>query len=112
MINLRQIFNPSYNYIGIIFIIFIALTIFIIQKNTVVSIYQISRSGLIAGIIILLITLLISFIMEFLIVSSYRIFIEVITKNVISSLYFYSITIIIISSIVNLMLKATTKVNE
>lgn len=103
MINFRNIFNPSYNYIGIVIIIVIALTIIIIQKDTLTSIYQISKTSLIAGIITLIITLILHFIIEVLIVSSYKVFIEVISENVINSLYFYSILITIISGLIYLI---------
>jgi len=109
MINYRQIFNPTYNYIGIIFIIIIALAIILIKKNTISSIYQISESCLIAGTITIILTLLLNFVIKFLIVNTYKIFIEVITKNVISSLYLYSIILIIISGIIIFMIKSTIK---
>ena len=109
MINYRNIFNPSYNYIGIILIILISLLIIIIKKDTLASIKQISNSFLTAGIIILIITLFLNFIMEFLIISSYKILIEIITTNIISNLYLYSIIIILISSLINLIIKIITK---
>lgn len=109
MINYRQIFNPDYNYIGIILIAIIALIIILVQKHTISSIYQIVESSLIAGTITLIATFLLNFIMSFLIISNYKIFIEVITKNVISSLYFYSIILIVISGIIIFMLKTIYK---
>lgn len=112
MINYRNIFNPSYNYLGLIFIAIISLIIILIQKDALVGIYKISKSCLTAGIIIFIITLILNFIMEFLIVSSYKVFIEIITKNVISSLYFYSIIIIIISSLLNIIIKTTKKIED
>ena len=70
------------------------LTIIIIEHDTVSSVCRISKYCSIAGIIILAITLLLNFIMESLIISSYKVFIEIITKNLINNLYFYSIIII------------------
>ena len=105
MINYRNIFNSSYNYIGQMIIIILSLLIIIIEKDTVSSIYRISKYTFISGIVILSLALLSNFIMEFLIFNSYKVFIEIISKNLIENLYFYSIIIIIISGIINLMLK-------
>ena len=109
MINYRQIFNPEYNYIGLILIAIIALIIILVEKHTISSIYKLAESSLIAGTITLIATLLLNFVMSFIIIGNYKIFIEVITKNVISSLYFYSIILILISSIIIFMIKTTYK---
>lgn len=109
MINFRNIFNPSYNYIGIICIIIIALLIIIVQRDTLASIYQISKTSFIAGIVTLIIALISSFLTNLLIPNSYKIFIEIISDNVLNHLYFYSILIIIISSILMLIIKTITK---
>ena len=76
MINFRNIFNPSYNYIGLIIIALIALIIIIINKDIKNSIYQICTCFLIAGIILLVINLILNFITGFLIINSYKIFIQ------------------------------------
>lgn len=105
MINYRNIFNPTYNYIGIIIIIILVLIIIGLQKDVFASIKHISKTVLISGLIILIFTLLLNFIMEFLIIGGYKIFIQIITDNIISNLYFYSITLIIISSSINLLIR-------
>lgn len=105
MINYRNIFNSSYGYIGLILIFILSLLIIIIEKDTVSSVCRISKYTFISGVIILSLTLLSNFIMEFLIFNSYKVFIEIISKNLIKNLYFYSIIIIIISGIINFMLK-------
>lgn len=109
MINYRNLFNPSYNYIGLIIIIIISLLIIIIQKDTIKSIQQISKTCLIASLTILIITILLNLLMNGLIPNSYKVFIEIISKNVIKNLYFYSILLIIISSIMNILTKILTK---
>lgn len=109
MINYRSIFNPSYNYIGLIVITIIILIIIFLQKDLLTSIYKISKLCLISSLITLAIGLLLNFIIEFFIISSYKIFIEIITKNVISSLYLYSLIIIITSVILIIILKTTMK---
>ena len=109
MINYRKIFNPSYNYIGIIIIIIITLTIFMLQKDTLESIYKISKISLTASSITLITGLMLNFVIEFFIVGSYKIFIEIITKNVIGNLYIYSLSLIVISGIVILVIKTIIK---
>lgn len=105
MINYRNIFNTSYNYIGLILIFVLALIIIVIEKDTVSSVCRISKYAFISGIITLVLALFSNFIIEFLVFNRYKVFIEIITKNLINNLYFYSIIIIITSGIINLMLK-------
>lgn len=105
MINYRQIFNPQYNYIGIIIILILILIIYFIQKNIFTTIKQISKIFLISSTLILIITLILNLIIDKLLIANYKIFIEIITKNIINSLYFYSITTIIISIFITLITK-------
>jgi hypothetical protein len=105
MINYRNIFNPTNNYIGLIIIALLTITIILIKKELVSSIYQISKNFLIAGIILLIINILINLAMNFLIFGSYKVFIQIITNNITKNLYFYSIAIIIISTITNVLIK-------
>ena len=109
MINYRNIFNSSYNYIGLILIFVLALIIIVIEKDTVSSVCRISKYALISGIITLVLALFSNFIIEFLVFNRYKVFIEIISKNLIENLYFYSIIIIIISGVINLMLKTFGK---
>lgn len=112
MINYRNIFNPSYNYIGIIFIIIITLLIIIVQKDKIASIYKISKSALVAGFITLIIAIIINILIDIVITNSYKIFIQIISENVISNLYFYSILVIIIGGFINLITRAITNTNK
>ena len=112
MINYRNIFNPNYNYIGIIIIILLLIAIFILQKNTISSLIRISNMSLISGIIILIIAITINMLIKILVLGSYKIFIEVITNTIIKNLYFYSITIIIISIILNILIKFIPSSNQ
>lgn len=108
MINYRQIFNPQYNYIGIIIILILILIIYFIQKNIFTTIKQISKIFLISSTLILIITLILNLIIDKLLIANYKIFIEIITKNIINNLYFYSITTIIISIFIMLIIKIFT----
>ena len=105
MINYRQIFNTQYNYIGIIIILILILIIYFIQKNIFTTIKQISKIFLISSTLILIITLILNLIIDKLLIANYKIFIEIITKNIINNLYFYSITTIIISIFITLITK-------
>ena len=108
MINYRQIFNPQYNYIGIIIILILILIIYFIQKNIFTTIKQISKIFLISSTLILIITLILNLIIDKLLIANYKIFIEIITKNIINNLYFYSITTIIIIIFITLITKIFT----
>ena len=108
MINYRQIFNPQYNYIGIIIILILILIIYFIQKNIFTTIKQINKIFLISSTLILIITLILNLIIDKLLIANYKIFIEIITKNIINNLYFYSITPIIISIFITLIIKIFT----
>lgn len=108
MINYRQIFNPQYNYIGIIIILILILIIYFIQKNIFTTIKQINKIFQIVSTLMLIITLILNLIIDKLLIANYKIFIEIITKNIINNLYFYSITTIIISIFIMLIIKIFT----
>ena len=105
MINFRTIFNPNNTYIGFIIILAISLIIIIIRKDIKESIYQISKTCIISSIITLIFAFITSIIIDVFMINSYKVFIEVITKNILSSIYFYSIVLLIISGIINLTIK-------
>ena len=105
MINFRTIFNPNNTYIGFIIILAISLIIIIIRKDIKESIYQISKTSIISSIITLIFAFITSIIIDVFLINSYKVFIEVITKNILNSIYFYSIVLLIISGIINLTIK-------
>ena len=105
MINFRTIFNPNNTYIGFIIILAISLIIIIIRKDIKESIYQISKTSIISSIITLIFAFITSIIIDLFMINSYKVFIEVITKNILNSIYFYSIVLLIISGIINLTIK-------
>ena len=84
---------------------FLILIIYYIQKNIFTTIKQISKIFLISSTLILIITLILNLIIDKLLITNYKIFIEIITKNIINNLYFYSITTIIISIFITLITK-------
>lgn len=105
MINFRTIFNPNNTYIGFIIILAISLIIIIIRKDIKESIYQISKTSIISSIITLIFAFITSIIIDLFMINSYKVFIEIITKNILNSIYFYSIVLLIISGIINLTIK-------
>ena len=105
MINFRTIFNPNNTYIGFIIILAISLIIIIIRKDIKESIYQISKTSIISSIITLIFAFITSIIIYLFMINSYKLFIEIITKNILNSIYFYSIVLLIISGIINLTIK-------
>lgn len=112
MINYRNIFNPTYNYIGIIFIIIISLSIIILQKKLITSIYKISKTFITSSLIIIIITTIFNLIIEFVVTNNYKIFIKIITTNVINNLYTYSFITLIISLILKIMIKTISNSNK
>lgn len=85
MINFRQIFNPSYNYIGMFIIAILILWILVNNKNLYESLKQIGTISLISGIITLFLAIIINFIINQLLPHQYKIFIQVISQNVFKS---------------------------
>ena len=107
MINYRNIFNLNYSYIGLIVIGVLVVLIFILNKNFIRSIYQISNHLFIGGLVTIITSVLINFCIDFFIISNFKILIEIITKNLIRDLYIYSISLIVVSFFINLILKNT-----
>lgn len=97
MINYRQIFNPNYTCIGLIIIIVIIILLLIINKNSIITINQISKTALIASIITISISLILKLLINTFIPTSYKIIIEIVSKNLITSIFTYSTIIAFIS---------------
>jgi len=112
MINYRNIFNPNYNYIGAMIIFTLIAILIIIEKDKIKTLYEICKTITISSITILLITIIINFTLEYLIIGTYKIFIEVIMNNLIKNLYLYSFIILIISSISSFGIKFFIKIKE
>lgn len=94
MINFREIFNPSYSYIGLIIIAILVITLIVLEKKR--SIKIIGYSCFTSGIVLLLIYLLGNLIINN---YSYKFFIEIITNSFFGSLVIISILNICIGTI-------------
>ena len=94
MINFREIFNPSYSYIGLILIFIIVILIILLEKKK--SIRIIGYSCLSSGLVLLLIYFIGNLIVSN---NSYKFFIEIITNSFFGSLVILSILNICIGTI-------------
>lgn len=105
MINYREIFNTSYNFIGVVLIIFIILLIVGLNRNLQKSFHQIGLIGLIASTITLVLSFLIKLIINQLIPYQYKLFIEVISEN----FFQYNIILSVVGIVISLLLLAVAK---
>lgn len=94
MINFREIFNPSYSYIGLIIIAVLIISLIALEKKK--SIKVIAYSTLASGLVLLLIYLVGNLIINNI---SYKILIEIITNNFFESLIIIAILNIAIGTI-------------
>ena len=94
MINFREIFNPSYSYIGLIIIAVLVISLIAIEKKR--SIKVIGYSCFISGIFLLLIYFVGNLIINNI---NYKFFIEIITNSFFSSLIIIAILNICIGTI-------------
>ncbi len=96
MINLREIFNSTYSIIGLIIITILILLILFLNKNIIQSFKDIGITLVIAGIISLGILYIINYIINEIIPYEYKIFTDVIRKNLEKNFTYYAIISIII----------------
>ena len=105
MINYRTIFNPSYNFIGLLLIIVIIILIIWNNHNLKVSFYQIGSISLFSSLFTLIISFLIKFILNEMIPYQYKLFIQVISENV----FKYSIILSIMGIVLGLLFITISK---
>ena len=99
MINFREIFNPSYNFIGLLFIALFIMIILLLNKNILYCLKIIGKTFLISGIITLILDILLYLGLDMVLISYYKIIIQIITNNVLKNCLYYSLTSIIIGII-------------
>lgn len=99
MTNFRTIFNPSYSFIGILTIIIITILIIFNNKDLKKSFHQIGKISLITSIIIFIISNIIKFTLNIMIPYQYKIFIQVISKNIFWYIMIFSLIGIILGLI-------------
>ena len=94
MINFREIFNPSYSYIGLIIIAVLIISLIALEKKK--SIKVIAYSTLASGLVLLIVYLVGNLIINNI---SYKILIEIITNNFFESLIIIAILNIAVGTI-------------
>lgn len=82
MINYRNIFNPDYNYIGLILIIFLIILIFWNNRNIKQSFQQIGTIITISGFTTLIIAIFLNVIVDLVLPQQFQLFVKVISNNV------------------------------
>lgn len=95
MINFREIFNPSYNIVGLVIIILLIVVLFLLERNMKDFFKNVGMIGIRTGIVSLVLGLVVSFVLNFL-PHSYKIFVEVISDNVIKGILSSSVVVLII----------------
>ena len=90
MINFRTIFNNNYSVLGILIILFVILLILLINQDSRTSLKLIGTPCIISGIIALFIDFILYLIIN-IIPHQYKIFIEVISNNIIKNIIYASI---------------------
>ncbi|MCI6265333.1 MAG: hypothetical protein MR598_00615 [Erysipelotrichaceae bacterium] len=108
MINFRNIFNPSYNYIGLLIILILIVLIIWLNHDIKDSLKKIGKTAIISGLITLIIGFLLNLIINNLVPYQYKIFIQVISQNVFNNLILASIVTIILG----IILFSITKILE
>ena len=96
MINYRHLFNPTYNYVGIIMIIVLIIFIFINNRDINQSVQKIGIIITFSGLITLTLALLLNFFIDIILPQNYQLFIEVVSKNISKNCQTSSIVTILI----------------
>lgn len=100
MINYRSIFNPDYNYIGIILILIIIALIFLNNSNFRQSLHQIGFIITISGFVTLIIAFLLDFVVDIVLPARYQLFVEVISNNIYENFWKTSIMTIFLGGFI------------
>ncbi len=108
MINLRKIFIPTYSIIGILLITTIIILIMLLKNNLKESMYQIGKSMIASGIILIILNIIIN-VCVYIIPSKYQIFIRVISSNLSKNITYGSI-ITITTGIILIILSKKSKI--
>lgn len=108
MINIREIFNPSYNFIGLLFIVLLIVIILMTNKNIKYASKLIGNTFLISGIITLFLDFILSLFLKLTLSSYYKVIIEVISNHLLKECLYYSIFSIGLGIILKMIFKLTS----
>ena len=108
--NYRQLFNPNYNYIGIIIIIILSFLIIILNKNNLAFLKIIGITLVTSGIIAIVILSTANILANIIVSTEYNFLIKIVTKNL-NKVYILS-TIITISLGIALLMISKLKLTK
>lgn len=96
MINFREIFNPNYNFIGLLFMALLMMIILLLNRNIFYCLKVIGKTFLISGMITLFLDFILYLGLNMVLISYYKIIIQVISNQVLKNCLYYSIISIMI----------------
>lgn len=109
MINFREIFNPNYNFIGLLFMALLMMIILLLNRNIFYGLKVIGKTFLISGMITLFLDFILYLGLNMVLISYYKIIIQVISNQVLKNCLYYSIISIMIGIVLIVFSKIMKK---
>lgn len=109
MINFREIFNPNYNFIGLLFMALLMMIILLLNRNIFYCLKVIGKTFLISGMITLFLDFILYLGLNMVLISYYKIIIQVISNQVLKNCLYYSIISIMIGIVLIIFSKIMKK---
>ncbi|MDY4996645.1 MAG: hypothetical protein SO108_02915 [Bacilli bacterium] len=109
MINFREIFNPNYNFIGLLFVALLMMIILLLNRNIFYCLKVIGKTFLISGMITLFLDFILYLGLNMVLISYYKIIIQVISNQVLKNCLYYSIISIMIGIVLIVFSKIMKK---
>ena len=109
MINFREIFNPNYNFIGLLFMSLLMMIILLLNRNIFYCLKVIGNTFLISGMITLFLDFILYLGLNMVLISYYKIIIQVISNQVLKNCLYYSIISIMIGIVLIVFSKIMKK---
>ena len=109
MINFREIFNPNYNFIGLLFVALLMMIILLLNRNIFYCLKVTGKTFLISGMITLFLDFILYLGLNMVLISYYKIIIQVISNQVLKNCLYYSIISIMIGIVLIVFSKIMKK---
>ena len=109
MINFREIFNPNYNFIGLLFMALLMMIILLLNRNIFYCLKVIGKTFLISGMITLFLDFILYLGLNMVLISYYKIIIQVISNQVLKNCLYYSIIFMMIGIVLIVFSKIMKK---
>lgn len=109
MINFREIFNPNYNFIGLLFVALFMMIILLLNRNIFYCLKVIGKTFLISGMITLFLDFILYLGLNMVLISYYKIIIQVISNQFLKNCLYYSIISIMIGIVLIVFSKIMKK---